>query len=169
MKLFNLFKRKANYTFNEEDREFSKDIRAKKRELELLRMDNDIMLEQKRKELQILKLENEISEYMPEQEEGPFDKLKELMSLAPLLGIQNNNSLPQQVSNAVTSPQKEQNVEVKTKLTEQEIRTLLKQIPFFLKRSLLKKPDAELKEFIKQYRSDIDEESINLTIQIARE
>jgi hypothetical protein len=77
MGIFSLFRnkeeKKTKYTFNDEDREFSKEVRERKKQIELSKLDEEYSLTKLRIEKQKLELQRDIDKIKDEYEDDSDD------------------------------------------------------------------------------------------------
>lgn len=177
MGLFNLFNKnkevkQKSYTFSDEDREFSKEIRERKKQIELSKLDEQYNLEKLRIEKQKLELQRDIDKIKEEYEEDEDlpdvsndSTENELIKLfAPML-IQNMNK------NKPVSPNNSSASETplpKNSVSDAELHSLWDKTPQQAKEFVKTITDEELKIYLARQLPNADADTLNRAVSIIR-
>lgn len=178
MSIFDLFrkkeepeptKRKNLYSFSDEDRQISADIRRKKAEyqLELERLHAE--KEKIRLETEIADLRQQYEELTTEpEEEEPSNNTADALILTLLSGIlkANNQSVP---NPPVIHTQNNTQIPETGSLSDDKLKGIWVSIPDEYKKKAKKMKDNELKNFLKFQLPTASEEEILRAIRIIRE
>lgn len=170
-------KKPGKYTFSDEDREISSELRQKKKELELLKMEKESELYKLKLEKQRLELQQDIDEL-----KGVYDGAEEALEsdsddttnmlikmFAPMLVAKFQNPAPVTPtpvsitpSNSLP-PQPEQ-----ASLTMEQLKDTWKNTPGMVKKMAKKMDDETIKGYILQKMPNLDDASIARAIEVIR-
>lgn len=164
MSLLNWFRKKHpqnNHTFTDEEREYSKEIREKKREIELLKIERESELHKLKIEKQKLELQQEINElrnlYDDDDDDGTTDlesdSSSELIKMFAPYFLKN------------LKPSSEPLIQTISKI---DIENLWKNTPESMKNHAKTQTDEDLKRYLKTQLPNIDDESIKYAISLIR-
>lgn len=164
--------KQKNYTFSDEDREFSKEIRERKKQIELAKLDEQYSLEKLRLEKQKLELQRDIDKIKEEYEDdedipdvSDNSAENELIKLfAPML-IKNINQpapVPQTTSSASETPLP------KNSVSDAELNSLWDKTPLQAKQFVKTITDEELKIHLAKQLPNADADTINRAVSIIR-
>jgi hypothetical protein len=187
MGIFSIFtKKKAEnnykgYNFSDEEREFGAEIRAKNKEIKLLKLEREKELEILKYEKDRLRLKAEINELKDElqpeyEEDEPMqdnqtdNTFNNLLGTVAMAMMQKNQ--PQHTNNLQSSnpPQtnSKNNDDGKLSLNDEQLKDIISEIP--KKYLILAKtmPDDTIKQYIRGKYPELDEETINRGIKIVK-
>ena len=175
MGIFDWFKRKdkrANHTFNDGDREVSVEIRQKKKELELLKLERENELSKLKMFKAKLELENEIEELQEAMADNTDDMqpetdgTTELIKLfAPLL-LKNINPSASVLDVPIQSfsPLQEQ----KLSLSDEQLKEIWNRTPEMAKNYAKKAPDDTISKLILSQMPNIDADTLARALKLIK-
>lgn len=178
MALFGWFKKKDNrnnYAFDDDDRKASKEIREKRKEIELLKLEREFEMHKLRMEREKLQLQRDIEDIQAEFEddepiaENESTETALLKIFGPMIAqkIMNSNSVvadspPLNVS--PSPPQQPQNT-----FSDDELRQIWEQTPKMARKMAKNYDDDTIRKVISNKLNITDKDTLDRALRIVRE
>lgn len=180
MAFFNWFKReKTGHTLTDEDREASKELRAKKKEIDMMKLEREDLINKMKFEKQKLELQEEIDElkglFDEEDETLPKNEDDTTTALLKMFAPALISKFAQQTQNtpAYSSPSPQQippttPLNSKVSISDEELLKLWEETPTAAKLYSKSMSDETIITTLKAKFPNVDDESINRGLKIIR-